>query len=388
MGLTRHLYAEDEVVAALQFCVLRGRAVEAAFWCEELVHSEMADQLIDALRRIWLYGFGIGALSWYRAFEELTKKEELVLEELVGLVVGLCRIGTKGRRDITYLILAGTGAEAEQVNYSIPPKGLTGADAYFLACVEQGRCISAWRALAEITNETLRLTAEHKHREAGLNACALLLDYPALAVAALCLVRGELATRLAEPLPGTLSEVERARSEWEPLLGRRRRRLYPIPHECLYWLTERGSKSVYESSEKRLRGSLEHPAKLWGSIYWDSVADSLGGWEAIRNDPEVRMTFYDTYFPDDTPDEWSTAEREKSHGIGALQPGVDPRAEKFLRTWFGRLPSAVIWNGFNDACKGLADKKNWGDIVAISERRPLNLVRLTRRVFTVVGVSE
>jgi hypothetical protein len=25
--------------------------------------------------------------------------------------------------------------------------------------------------------------------------------------------------------------------------------------------------------------------------------------------------FYDTYFPDDIPDEWSNEERKKSHGI-------------------------------------------------------------------------
>jgi len=381
MPLTRHLYAEDEVVAALQFCVLRGKTVEAVFWCEELIYSEMLEQLLGALRRIWLYGFGIGALSWYRAFQCIAEQEEIHLEELVGLVIGLCRIGLKGRRDITYLILAGTTAEAEQANHCITPKGLTGADAYFAACIEQGRCISAWRAMGQIDARTLRLVAEHKHRGAGLEACELLLEYPALAVAALCLVRGELANRLVEPIPGGLREVDQARSEWE--LGRRRRRAYSVPIECLYWVTERGKKTAYETSEKLLRGSLEHPAKLWGSIYWDSVADAVGGWEAIRNDADVRMAFYDKHFPDDIPDEWSTAEREKSHGHGVMQPGSAPSVERFLRNWFGKLPSAVIWNGFDNACKGLVHSKNWGDIAPVCDQRPLNLVRLTRRVIIV-----
>ena len=383
MPLTRHLYAEDEVVAALQFCILRGRAVEAAFWCEELIYSEMIESLFTGLRRIWLYGFGIGALSWFRTFQEISLKEELNVDELIGFVIGLCRIGLKGRRDITYLILAGTTAEAEQAAHCILPKMLTNAQAYFVACVEQGRCISAWRALGSVTNSTLRFAAKRKHEEAGLEVCDLLLEYPALVVAALCLGKGELAARLAESVPGTLSEVEKARADWAPL-NRRGRRHYPIPHECLYWLTARGAKSVYDTSEKLLRGSLERPEKLWGSAYWDSVADTLGGWEAVRSDPEVRMTFYDEHFPDDVPDEWSTAEREKSHGRGALQPGAVPSAEKFLHSWFGKLPSAVIWNGFPSACKGLAHIKTWDDIAAVPGEHPLHLVRLLRRVITVL----
>ena len=382
MPLTRHLYAEDEVVAALQFCVLRGRCVEAAFWCEELVYSEMIEPLFQCMRQIWLNGFGIGALSWFRHFQDVSQKEELDVNELIGLVVGLCRLGLKGRRDNTYLILAGSSVEAEQATFCIVPKGLRGADAYFVACVQQGRAISAWRALGLITGNTLQIAAERKHREAGLEACELLVEHPAMLVAALCVTKGELAARLAEPIIGTLQEVEQARTDWEPLLGRKARRLYKIPPECLYWLTTRGAKSVYETSEKVLRGSLERPGKLWGSVFWDSVADTVGGWEAVRNDPEVRMDFYDTHFPDDIPDEWSVADREVSHGRGALQPGAEPSAEKFLYSWFGRLPSAVIWNGFDSACKGLAHIKTWGDSEPVSDqRRPLNLVRLTRRVF-------
>ena len=385
MPLTRHLYVEDEVIAALQFCVLRGKTVEAAFWCEELLCSEMIDELLAALRRIWLHGFGIGALSWFRRFQEVSEQPEIQVEDILGLVTALCVTGLNQRRDNTYLILAGSTVGPEQANFSIAPKGVTPADAYFIACVEQGRTLSAWRSLSHTTGGVLRLAAEKKHREAGLNACELLIEYPALAVAALCLVKGELAARLTQPLPPQLREVEKARASWEPLMSRRQRRQYPIPRECLYWATERGSRSVYESSEKLLRGSLERPGKLWGSTYWDSVADAVGGWEAIRNDSEVRMRFYDEHFPDDTPDEWSIAEREKSHGRGALQPdATGVKAESFLRSWFGRIPSAVIWNGFDSACKGLAHIKTWGDIAPKSGTYELNLVRLTRRVVTVL----
>jgi hypothetical protein len=372
MPLTRHLYAEDEVVAALQYCILRGRTIEAVFWCEELLYSEAVEPLFVGLRRIWLYGFGIGALSWFRAFCVAEAADEIDFELVVGLVIWLSRLGLKGRRDTTYLILCGSTAPAEQANFSIVPKGFAGTDAYFVACVDQGRCISAWRAFGSVA----RVTAERKHREAGLDACDLLTDYPAMLVAALCLPKGELAARLREEPLGSLVEIDRARADWP--VGRRGRRK-AIPHDCLYWATERGKKTVYETSEKSLRGSLERPGKLWDSPYWDSVADGLGGWEAIRSDPDVRMAFYDEYFPDDTPDEWSVADRELSHGRGALQPGAAPCGERFLFSWFGRLPSAVIWNGVS-ALKNMGGVGSWEDIPVPQPGGDLNLVRITRRL--------
>ena len=370
MPLTRHLYAEDEVVAALQYCALRGRIIEAVFWCEELLYSEAVEPLFTGLRRIWLYGFGIGALSWCRAFLAAEAAEDVDFEQMVGLVIWLSRLGAK--RDNTYLILCGSTAPAEQAKFSVAPKGLKGADAYFVACVEQGRCISAWRAFGSIA----RLAAERKHGAAGLEACDLLVDYPAMLVAALCLPKGVLAGRLRDQPLGSLVEVERARADW--LVGRRARRK-AIPQDCLYWATERGKKTVYETSEKVLRGSLERPGKLWDSPYWDSVADGLGGWEAVRSDPDVRMAFYDEYFPDDIPDEWSVGDRELSHGRGALQPGATPCGERFLFNWFGRISSAVIWDG-GSALKNMGGIRSWDDIPVPKPGGELNLVRVTRRL--------
>jgi hypothetical protein len=106
--------------------------------------------------------------------------------------------------------------------------------------------------------------------------------------------------------------------------------------------------SVYSSADSRLCGSLERPGKLWGSVYWDSVAEEAGGWEGIRDIPEKREAFYAAHFPDDIPDEWSLAERAKSHGIGSLQKDEVPSIKKFVRSWFGALGSAVVWNHGQD----------------------------------------
>jgi len=348
MPLTRHLYVEEEVAAALQFCILRGRAVEAAFWAMELIDSAMVEEFLASLRTIWLLGFGLAALGWYKAFLLLEAGEALDAEEAIRLVVALCRIGVNGGRDTTALAIIGSTLPAERRGVSRSLLHLEGIDSYFAACILQGRTISAWRAFGASSPSVLQEVAAEKHGEAGLETIGLLQKYPPLLLGALCLPRGALASRLAPPLSGILSEVERALPEWERNLGRRRRRAYTIPHQCLYWLTERGKMSVYSSADSRLCGSLERPGKLWGSVYWDSVAEEAGGWEEIRDIPEKREAFYAAHFPDDIPDEWSLAERAKSHGIGSLQKDEVPSIKKFVRSWFGALGSAVVWNHGQD----------------------------------------
>lgn len=343
MPLTRHLYVEDEVAAALQFCVLRGRPVEAAFWAMELLDSGMVEEFIASLRQIWLLGFGINALGWYKAFLALEAEEVLDASSAINLVVSLCRIGINRGRDTTALAIIGSTLPAEKTAPSSLPH-LEGIDSYFAAAVLQGRTISAWRASGAIGASALQQVAAEKHGEAGLEVIGLLEKFPPLLIAALCLPRGGLTSRLAAPNLAALSEVDRALIEWERDLGRRARRAYTLPHQCIYWLTERGRTTVYTSADSKLRGSLERPGKLWGSVYWDSVAEEAGGWEAIRDVSETREAFYATFFPDDIPDEWSAAERAKSHGFGSLQKDEVPSVKKFYRSWFDAIGSAVVWN--------------------------------------------
>lgn len=370
MPLTRNLYKEDEVIASMQWCSLRGRCVEAVFWATELLESAMVTEFFSALRTIWLLGFGIAALPWYQEFKRIEALEELETDVLLTLVVGLAR--TRGR-DTSYLILAGTNAPAEKVDFCLVPKGLTGVDAFFAAAILQGRTITAWRALPSIGEGVVAAVAAYKHQ--AVDFC----DDPAILISALCLPRGELQQRLSIPVPGMIDEVVDAVSEWDTLHGRERR-VYTIPQEAIYWTTARGNTTVYETAESQLRGSLERPGRLWGSVYWDSVAEELGGWLAVRADDNTREAFYDEHFPDDIPDEWSLADREKSHGRGSLQPDTTASLKRLLQKWFGSYQSAVIWGESGEICA-----KKLEEITApIGQPVELNLQRNGRRTFTVL----
>lgn len=364
MPLTRNLYTQDEVVAALQLCILRGKTVEAVFWAKELLDSQMIDDFIRAMREIWLLGFGIGALRWYQEFSVIVESDELDESLLISCVVGLSCIGINGGRDTSFLVIKGYNGTPEVVRECIVPSSLTGLDAYFAASILQGRVMCAWRVIHLIRAEVIELVAEYKHGAYGKMATALLYrDYPELLIAALCLPREALEKRWLKPFPPMLSEVEQAMKEWVAIVNRRARRVYTIPHECLYWLTARGYKDVYTTNEKDIIGSLERSYKLWGSTYWDGVAETYGGWSAIKTQAEVREAFYDEHFPDDIPDEWSKKDRSPSHGWGAVQPGATCSAERFLRTWFGRISSAVIWNKLDCAITSLGNCSTLADII-------------------------
>lgn len=349
MPLTRNLYREDEVIAALQFCVLRGRCVEAVFWASEALESGMVAEFLVGMRTIWRLGFGIGAIGWYLTFREFAAADELDMDDALRLVVALCRIGLNGGRDHSVIVLAGTAVEAEQVA-PCRTEGFAGIDGYFFAAVLQGRTISAWRALPSIERGIVGLVAERKHGEMGAKLMTLFEECPAVVVAGLCLGPG-LEKRFS--MPGMIPEVETALKEWYSDSGNGRARLFTIPSQSLYWLTVRGRDTVYSSNEKEMRGSLERPNRLWGSIYWDDVAEGFGGWEAIQKDADAREAFYDEYFTDNIPDEWSAAERAKSHGAGSLQPGAAPSLQRWLTSWFAGCGSAVIWNQFDAAIRGL-----------------------------------
>ena len=375
IALTKNLYREDEVIASFQLSILRGRYIQTAYWASELLDSYMTAEFMKALKEIWLLGFGINALAWFREYCRVEGQDEFDFDEMIGLAVSLSLVAT---RDISYLILAGTTAPAEQVNFCMVPKGLAGVDSFFAAAILQGRVITAWRALPSIGADTLSIVATSKHGDSGKELVELCRDVPSLVIAGLCLPRGELEGRLKDTLKASPKEVTDALAEWDTVP----RRLYEIPFDALYWITARGNTSVYKDTDAQMRGSLERPNRLWGSVYWDSVAEELGGWEAVRLDSPTREAFYDEHFPRDIPDEWPTTLRAKSHGRGCLQPDSEASLTRFLKTWFGRYSSAVIW-GQLDAAIGNIIAKKLEDISApIGQPVPLNLERNGRRTFT------
>jgi hypothetical protein len=143
----------------------------------------------------------------------------------------------------------------------------------------------------------------------------------------------------------------------------RRRRVYAIPEGCLSMITARGALDSYTSTDSELTDTRKLEAALAVSPLWaDAVA-------AARASDAGREEFYDSYFCD-IPDEWSAADRAKSHGFG-LNACDQAR---FVKRWFGSMPCSAIWNGI-----GIAETKGRG-FAFKPQVHPLHLAPVKRIV--------
>ena len=149
----------------------------------------------------------------------------------------------------------------------------------------------------------------------------------ALLLLSLCLTE-EQWTQSMRPTEAT--DIEAWLAEWDGVMDRRAGRVFSIPHYGLYGVTERGRMRQTESTVSEL---FDVRAGVRGCALWEERMEAmeLGKW-------------YATYFPDDVPDEWTAAEKEKSHGVGILQRTEKATLWGYLRRYcMGR--SRLLWHG-------------------------------------------
>jgi hypothetical protein len=146
-------------------------------------------------------------------------------------------------------------------------------------------------------------------------------------------------------------------AKWSPLCGRREARIYSLPTGCLYGTTWRGKNRWSQHN----RAQLHHvETYLIGCPFWDeAIADygvSANGQIQWRSE-DAMEAFYERYFPDDIPDEWTKEEKRKSHGDGILGPEERVSLQKYASR-FLTLPSRLTWG-----CIGLVHTRlyNWAE---------------------------
>ncbi len=368
---TRHLYEADEVIAALKWCMRQGRTQEALFWCQEFIESEMEEQLKTVLYSCWLWYFGISCLSALSFLQE---------ENYLEFVYACSRLAKERRdRSVLVLLLYASMDEVEPDRASFFPslqdffqeQNCSDLEKAFLSSVYQGKSRLAfdlsrplWQENSTRVFELLNTLQGIKHNEPSLAECLTLLEFQteetwatrACAVAAVCLDKKRVLSSL-RPLDTKLSEpCIKSMEEWKGLSGRRKRRLYKIPSESLYKITERGRKSNKETTVSKLYNLSEET--LSGSPFWNRVLEEEAPWL----EDERKEAFYETYFPDDIPDEWSKEDQEKSHGWCCLINNELPNNKKFIDRWFTNMATRTYWCLHRDLQR-IVKEKNWEEIL-------------------------
>ena len=339
--LTRNLYRLDEVKAALSWCIKSRRMNEIAFWTQELIDSELYEDLFDTLKSTWLWLYGLQAVDWYLQFSAMMESPEPVTEEeMIGFACSLAFC----KKDASVLALLSYGLadikEPDRVSpIVIKSKTQSDLELAFLRACKQGKARLAFDLARPLWFDRNRMDT----------LLLSLKDHPflyklkkdswaekAAAIGFVCM------TEKTKPITMKVPDyVSTLLDEWSQLKGRSRR-VYAIPHECLYFITRRGRQKNTISSRKE--GWVTSLESLRGCPFWN---------EALENvvDDESKEKFYETYFPDDIPDEWSLEDQQKSHGYAVLIGDEIPNTEKFIRKWFRGVESCVAWMGVADSLR-------------------------------------
>ena len=349
-ALTRNLYRHDEVLAALRFSLVQGRIAAAVYWVQEGIESDMDVEIFQTLLSVWLTCVGVQNIPWLGWLVEALRGD---LDEAT--IISLTTELANSVKDCSVFALLAIGLDRpsgspDHVGKDVPiPAALAGRsplEQTFAKALVQGKAELAFSLAAplwssgaadEILWEIQPLAVFSKIQEVlePIWSDEFVWPFRALAILMACHKRDYMGVPLP-PAPKECVEVWAERKE-QPM---RKRRELAVPPECLYWGTKRGSLPVRKSVETDIMGNLRH--MLRSSPFWADKMEDL-----------------DAYLTSDIPDEWSSADRQKSHGRGILSgPAADHALllQGSLKRMYGVAPSKMIWGGLDRAIKILVER--------------------------------
>jgi hypothetical protein len=305
MSLTKRLYKLDEVRAALIFCIRTKRIQESQFWLRELEESLYGNDARRVLFIAWFLFVGLENLTWLYEWSLHSKSSE----GRQRLCWQLCKLSERDG-SLWWILCAGT-----MIDYT-------------------GTTVQEWKTVCHLDGEDFWQGIVDASTDERLDSILEGLQDDMRSYSLMAKLTGHLVIRYQKW--GTLSVITPDIVYQEGNL--REQRAYKIPEGCLYGMTWRGRGG--DSTEELRDLSLE---TLKASPYWRRLCDS--------------EEFWDTYFPwtsVDHPDEWSLADREKSHG-GPLRCVGNP----LWRWWKGWIPEQRrLWGKQKDAVWAWVQNQN------------------------------
>lgn len=343
-SLTIHLYRRDEVLASLRWAIITNNYTETAFWGLELYDSNMEEDVLLMLTTLWFTHIGFGS------FKTLENIRNIDLTDRESWVDYLISAWTRVKvHDSTAFHLLIRGASepptwvptfAHAKEYTSLPEAFE--DSLFRGKIQEawliGRAIESpqqWLILEKLANGLGRSRELHILRtsledcEARASAHVLVtLDNTVWSSAMKDLDIRELPVELAREI-----------DDWDNEDSPRKRRVFRIRPEAILFITQRSSQPTNVSCQTDLMdGLLEN---LKESTYWSAVLENFMAGDKWLSD-DSKEDFYDTFFPDDIPDEWSETDRERSHGCG-LGRNYATAQQRFLDTLFQKSTTLGIW---------------------------------------------
>lgn len=373
MPLSRHFYALDEVETVLAYSTTRHDPKETLFWSRELIQSGCPAEAIRALFEAWLWEKGPFHISWALYAWERLAGDEVVEEDILQCACQLQYKFLLRDHSLWNILMMSrfTTEQPDRLSRSTPSWLSKSSDSSvntdiehaFLCAIYQKKARLAWWFANKIPiyrvwdlmeqyacndsrwgdrlvlwrnfckTEYKCLLGNSNDAYDDVMRCLFLLS--------LCLTRKQFDNSMT-PIQMMLIEPD----PMEIFIGRKEYRRYSIPVHILYGITDRGCIPWNTHTRYQLYNIEPH---LVGCPFWDDVLteyatgvnETTGEIQWISYD--TKEAFYDRYFPDSPPDEWTEKEIAISHGVGILRPGDVLHLHRYAQIHFSKL-TRLAWN--------------------------------------------
>ena len=351
---TRHFYRIDEVKSAIQFNIGKKNVEESIFWTKELIDSYEYDHLKQALYKSWFYIIGLGNIEILFKLLTLDIKLEKDVLELVYAMTML----KNSMRDCTLPVMFLYGISNPKYKnkniYFQLPICLMQSDSHVEAFIRAsllGKYLEAWLLyITNIPSETiLTKIVEVKYNNTVVKDLFVLLLqsdmnkwFKYCSFIGLLCCKEDIIIRSQGNIPRINDDTYKRINYYVSLFGKKKRRIYNVPKDCLYGNTKRGGMTYYDTNIHELY-DVEYI--LENSKVSDEIIERYGSYESFINEGvDEYEKFMDWYFPDDIPDEWSLDDQMKSHGFGVNQKEDKPILRRYIHRWIDMKSNCKIWN--------------------------------------------
>ena len=351
MLFTRHFYYLDEVKAALQYEIHRKRLTESFFWLTELIDSEEYQEIQNVLLKSWFYDVGLENLDILYHILITPSHDKTALYQIVKTLKS-----SKNDCTLPIMLLYGVSSPTyknKNIVFKLPDVLVqedNNIDTFIRACF-LGKYLEAWLLSIGLWNHpNLQLYIEriikYKFKNNIFLTIINFLKYNNNIWYIRCIIIGICCfTEKLYIKNDTLKDISTDDSVkikiWNNLFGKRARREFTIPTQCLYGVTFRGTKTYQDNNIKELH---DHIYIIMNQKIYEEIEDQYETIEKfIENDDEYE-SFIDSYFPNDIPDEWSLIDQQKSHGIGVNQKSDKPNIRRYFNRWVDLKYDCKIWD--------------------------------------------
>jgi hypothetical protein len=346
--LTRNLYDLQEVKASLAYAMLVRKLRESLFWAQEILASECGWELGEVLIQFWLQYCCPYDMSLPVAIKTLDYEGDMDTE-IVAVIMRLIQAQT-GENKIMEIFVEGFNQypfpcyKVKPRKEKIPFARMLSEKSGIPAII----CLKIWNALGkgEVSRAWHIAFQEGKGKEGAVAAIIPLLaeGVPSKTIDCLLELSNILELKvhsyIACFLLIGLSKAEKIKArkktdiEYDNIPG--------LMLSVASWFKKQGKRAgrVHAIEPRALYG-LEKKAELH-ELYdiYPHLKDATPFWQRIiagydLTDDNKKEEFYETWFPNDIPDEWSLEDQKMSHRVNGKEAEDDPL--KFLEIFYRKF---------------------------------------------------